>query len=85
MHDIQVSHGILLPAKLYYLSWEDCVGNNMLNEELTTCDVSMLQTLLYDLFNLDCIHLKKAKTKNKSSVVNVLNGNTEEPLQSHIS
>ncbi len=49
MRVIQVSHGIVLPAKLHYRSWGDGVGNNVfpnqvLNGELNTCDVSMVQT-----------------------------------------
>lgn len=46
MHVIQVSHGIVLPAKLYYHSCRDGVGNGVLltqilDEELNTRDVSM--------------------------------------------
>lgn len=28
-HVIQVSHGIVLPVKLHYQSWGDCVGNRV--------------------------------------------------------
>lgn len=43
MHVIQVSHGIVLPPKLHYLSWGDGVGNNVfpnqvLNEEHMWCE-----------------------------------------------
>lgn len=47
-HVLQVSHGIVLPAKLHYHSWRDGVGstvfpNQVLDAELNTCDVSMVQ------------------------------------------
>lgn len=49
IHVIQVSHGIVLPAKLHYHSWGDGVGNSVFpnqvpNGEPNTCDVATVQT-----------------------------------------